>query len=133
MSAQPLNTEIKVYRRLRTQVANDRHDPIKLQGRCRAKYVVVPGEETRVLATHDAVVSDAWRYGHPVVRYARTLVTPNDMYDHITGLAFPIRLTMEPRDLFIEKTEADIAEDLFGESKVISDAANTTDTTPFPY
>jgi hypothetical protein len=117
MSAQPLNTDIKVYRRLRTQVANERHDPIKLQGRVRAKYAVVPGEEIRVLSTLDAVVTDAWRYGHPIVRYARTAQTPNDMYDNIDDLAFPIRLTMEPRDLFIEKTEAAVADDLFTEAQ----------------
>ena len=74
--AQPLNAEISVFRRVRAQTDQDRHDPIKGMGRFRAKQVIAPSQEIRTLETKDAVVSDAWRYGHPVVRYVRGNAAP---------------------------------------------------------
>lgn len=113
-SAQPLNTEIAVFRRVRSQMANDRHDSVKqMTGEMRPRYVVVPAEEVRVLETKDSVVTDAWRYGHPVVRYNRSAKTPATVYDGVTGLDFPVRLTAQRRDLFITKTEANVGDDLF--------------------
>lgn len=112
MASQPLNSDISVFRRVRTQVQNERHDPVRLLGRVRPKYVVVPSEEIRVLATEDDNVTDAWRYGHPVVRYARDYTRPADVYDGVSGLDFPVRLTAEPRDLFIQKTAANAGDDL---------------------
>lgn len=112
MASQPLNTDISVYRRVRTQVGNERHDPVKMLGRMRAKYMIVPSEEIRVLATNDDVVTDAWRYGHPVVRYQRAAKTPADVYEQVSGLDFPVRLTAEPRDIFIQKDSDNITDDL---------------------
>jgi hypothetical protein len=112
MASQPLNAEISVFRRVRTQVQNERHDPVRLLGRVRPKYVVVPSEEIRVLSTKDSNVTDAWRYGHPVVRYARDFVRPADLYASASGLDYPVRLTAEPRDLFIQKTDANVTDDI---------------------
>ena len=120
--SQPLNADISVFRRVRVQTDQDKHDSIKGIGRFRAKQVVAPGQEVRVLETKDATVSDAWRYGHPVVRYVRGSDTPTpvgqqtktlqQVYDNVSGLHMPLRLTAERRDLFIEKAAASVTDDL---------------------
>ena len=96
MSAQPANTEIQVYRRVRVQAANERHDSLKQMGRLRAKYVVIPAEEIRVLETKDSLITDAWRYGHPVTRYSAPAKATQTVYNNVDGLAMPVRLTVEP-------------------------------------
>jgi hypothetical protein len=112
-AAQPLNSEISVFRRVRVQARNERHDTIKMMGLMRDRYVVVPGEEIRVLDTKDALVTDAWAYGHPVVRYARADVTVDTVYQGVTGLDFPVRITADRRDLHIQNTTAARTNDLF--------------------
>ena len=126
-SAQPLNADISVFRRVRAQTDQDRHDPIKGMGRFRAKQVIVPGQEIRVLQTLDAEYSDAWRYGHPVVRYIRGNASPTpsgqrtetlqQLYSGVSGLHMPLRLTVERRDIYIEKTTAAVADDLFAQAQ----------------
>lgn len=117
MSAQPLNTEISVYRRVRSQMQTERHDSVKaLTGEMKDKYVIVPGEEIRVLATMDAsTVTDAWRYGHPVVRYSRSTKAPADVYAGVSGLDMPVRLTAQRRDIFTQNSEGNETNDLFGD------------------
>ena len=117
MADQPANTDIKIFRRVRTQASNDRHDSLKQMGIMRPKYVVVPAEEIRVLNTNDALVTDAWRYGHPVVRYSRPAKTINTVYTNVDDLAFPIRLAGDWREFQIEKTRAHAADDLFQETR----------------
>ena len=122
-SAQPLNADISVFRRVRAQTDQDRHDPIKGMGRFRPRQVIAPGQEIRVLETRDGTVSDAWRYGHPVVRYVRGNAAPTpsgqrtktlqQVYDNVTGLRLPLRLTVERRDLYIENKPAAVTNDLF--------------------
>ena len=122
MASQPLNAEISVFRRVRAQADQDKHDALKGMGRFRGKQVIAPGQEVRVLETKDAVVSDAWRYGHPVVRYVRGNATPTpagertktlqQVYDNVSGLAQPLRLSVERRDVYIENDSDNVANDL---------------------
>jgi len=126
-AAQPLNAEISVFRRVRAQADQDRHDALKGMGRFRAKQVIAPSQEVRVLETKDNAVSDAWRYGHPVVRYVRGNGAPTpagertktlqQVYDNVSGLSMPLRLTVERRDIYIEKSAADVADDLQGDTR----------------
>lgn len=123
--AQPLNAEISVFRRVRAQTNQDRHDPIKGMGRFGDKQVIAPSQEIRVLQTSDNVVSDAWRFGHPVVRYVRgnTAPTPSgqrtktlqQVYDNVADLRAPLRLSAERRDIYIEKNADGVNDDLHGE------------------
>lgn len=124
-AAQPLNAEISVFRRVRAQTGQDRHDPIKGMGRFGPKQVIAPSQETRVLETRDAAVSDAWRFGHPVVRYVRGASAPTpvgertktlqQVYDNVGDLHMPLRLTVERRDIYIEKSAVGVCDDLQGE------------------
>jgi hypothetical protein len=116
-AAQPANTEIQVFRRVRVQAINDRHDSLKQMGRLRSKYVVVPAEEIRVLSTQDDVVTDAWRYGHPVVRYSREAKEVQTVYDNVSDLEMPVRLTVDRREFQIEKTSDAVGDDLFQETR----------------
>lgn len=126
-SAQPLNADISVYRRVRAQTDMDRHDPIKGMGRFRPKQVIAPGQEIRVLQTYDSNVTDAWRYGHPVVRYVRTNSAPTpsgertktlqQVYDNVDDLHAPLRLTAERRDVYIEKGPEAVCDDLHEETR----------------
>jgi len=122
-SAQPLNADISVFRRVRAQTDQDRHDPIKGMGRFRPRQVIAPGQEIRVLQTYDAATTDAWRYGHPVVRYIRGNAGPTpakertktlqQVYSNVSGLRLPLRLTVERRDLYIENKPSAVTNDLF--------------------
>ena len=112
MASQPANTEITVYRRVRAQVEAKRHDPVNIIGRIRPQILVVPAEEIRVVETRDNLVTDAWRLGHPLVRYARPEKTPGDLYDSASGLDFPVRLTNTHRDRFMQKTAENVADDI---------------------
>jgi hypothetical protein len=112
-SGQPANTDIKVFRRVRAQLEPGRHDPVLLQGRIRPRIVIVPSEEVRVTETRDAVISDAWRLGHPLVRYARGSMAVVTAFAGVSGLDFPVRLTNSHRDLLLQKTLEDVEDDLF--------------------
>lgn len=120
MASQPLNADISVFRRVRAQANQDRHDVIKGMGRFRGKQVIAPGQEVRTLQTYDSNVSDAWRLGHPVVRYVRSDSAPagertktlQQVYDNVDDLQIPLRLTVERRDVYIEETQASVGGDL---------------------
>lgn len=125
MASQPLNADISVFRRVRAEANQDRHDPLKGMGRFRGKQVIAPSQEIRTLQTYDSTVSDAWRLGHPVVRYVRGNAAPTpagertktlqQVYDNVDGLQMPLRLTVERRDIYIEETQADVGGDLHQE------------------
>jgi hypothetical protein len=125
MASQPLNADISVFRRVRVQTDQDKHDALKGMGRFREKQVVAPSQEIRVLETRDSLVTDAWRLGHPVVRYVRGAAAPTpagertktmqQVYDNVSDLRQPIRLSVERRDVYIEKTEGAATDDLHGD------------------
>jgi hypothetical protein len=113
---QPLNTTISVFRRLRTFRANERHTSIKhLTTPFDHNVVAVPGEEIQVLETRDANITDAFRYGHPIVVYPRTSCTPATVYAGVAGLNFPVRMVGNPRELQIENVAASVNNDLYGQ------------------
>jgi hypothetical protein len=101
MASQPANATIQVFRRIRSQRDDARHEAIRnvLSPGLRALVMVVPGEEVLVNETLDAVVSDRFRFGHPVVRMPRGYTTFQEAVDGISGLAFPVQVG---RDKFLE-------------------------------
>jgi hypothetical protein len=118
MGAQPLNTNISVYRRLRTYRENRRHTSIKhLTTPFDGDLVAVPGEEIQVVETRDAVVTDAFRYGHPVVVAPRAGCSLATLYAGVSGLDFPVRLTGNPRELQVQNAAASINNDLYADAR----------------
>ena len=122
MAGQPLNTEISIFRRVRAYRDMDRHASVQGMRSFGSLRMSVPGEEIRVMPNSASVAtdgydsgwkSDAWRYGHPVVRYERAPVTPKQFYASAGGtLSIPLRLGDNRRDLFIEKKPEHITDDL---------------------
>lgn len=110
MASQPANSTIRVHRRVRAYRQDLRHNSIKdLTMRMRPLIMSVPGEQVLVTETRDAVVSDAFRSGHPVVRYLREVTTFEEAAEGISGLNFPVKIG---RDKFLEKSTANVADDL---------------------
>ena len=110
MASQPANSTIAVHRRVRAYRQDLRHNTIKdLTMRMRPLIMSVPGEEVLVSQTLDAVITDAFRYGHPVVRLLREVTTFEEAAEGISGLEFPIEVG---RDKFLNKDAAHVREDL---------------------
>ena len=119
-SAQPLNTTISVFRRLRTFRDNRRHTSIKhLTAPFDGELVAVPGEEVQVIETRDTVVTDAFRFGHPVVIAPRTPLTLANLYAAVGGLDFPVRMVGNPRELQVQNVAAHVTDDLYAEAQVV--------------
>jgi hypothetical protein len=127
MGAQPLNTNITVFRRLRTFRENRRHTSIKhLTTPFDGDLVAVPGEEIQVVETRDAnFVTDAFRFvqrdgtvlGHPIVVQPRDPCTLATLYAGVSGLDFPVRLPGNPRELQVQNTPAAVDNDLYGDAR----------------
>lgn len=118
MGAQPLNTNISVYRRIRTFRDNRRHTSIKhLTTPFDGDLVAVPGEEIQVVETRDAVVTDAFRFGHPVVVAPRQSCTLAALYAGVSGLDFPVRMVGNPRELQVQNAAASITNDLYADAR----------------
>ena len=114
--AQPLNTTIFVLRRVRAVKENRRHTSIKhLTTPFDDFYVSVPGEEIQVVETRDSVVTDAFRFGHPVVVAPRAVCSLPTVYAAVAGLDFPVRMVGNPREVQIQKTLANRGDDLYGQ------------------
>lgn len=122
MGAQPLNADISVFRRLRVFRENRRHTSIKhLTTPFDESLVAIPGEEVQVVETRDNNVTDAFRFGHPVVVAPRTPATLADLYAGVSGLDFPVRLTGNPREVQVEKLPANVEDDLYGEAQDVQE------------
>lgn len=119
MGAQPLNTTITVFRRIRSYRDNRRHTSIKhLTTPFDTELVSVPNEEVQVLETRDASFrTDAFRFGHPVVVGPRDPCTVVELYAGVSGLDFPVRLPGNPRELQIQNTEAAVENDLYADAR----------------
>jgi len=117
MAAQPANTDISVLRRVRVVRDNRRHTSIKhLTTPFDEEIVAVPGEEVLVVEVRDtSFVTDAFRFGHPVVVTKRAVCDVGTVYGSVSGLDFPVRLPGNPREVQIQKTLASKADDLYGE------------------
>lgn len=118
-AAQPANTTISVFQRLRTVRGNGRHTSIKhLTTPYDTANVAVPGEEVLVIEDRDATFkSDAFRYGHPVTVSARAACSIATVYTGISGLDFPVRLPGNPREIQIQKAAANITDDLWAQAR----------------
>ena len=119
-SAQPLNTTISVFRRLRSYKDNRRHTSIKhLTTPFETDLVSVPGEEVLVTETRDANITDAFRFGHPVVIAPRSPATLAEIYAGVAGLDFPVRLPGNPREVQIQNTSSNVTNDLYGDAQAV--------------
>jgi len=117
-SSQPLNSTITVYRRLRTQRQDERHDSVRsiLAPGFRPLAAVVPGEEVKVVRTFNAVVSDRYFRGHPVYVSNRAVVDYNNVVTNVSGIEIPFQIG---RDKFVNKDATNVGDDLFGEAQAL--------------
>lgn len=120
-AAQPANTAISVFFRLRSFRDNRRHTSIKhLTTPFDTALVAVPGEEVQVIEYRNAAFkTDAFRFGHPVVVAPRHNCTVADVYAGVSGLDFPVRQIGNPRELQLQKTAAHKADDLFAQTQAV--------------
>jgi hypothetical protein len=85
------------------------------------KIMNVPGEEILVYETRDSsFVTDAFRFGHPVVVIPRTKATFETAAEGIADLQFPITLPGNPRDAFLTKTAGNNTDDLHQELRDVA-------------
>ena len=122
MGAQPANTAITVQRRTRAVRENRRHTSVKhLTTPFDPFYASIPGEEIQVVETRNidpalgAAITDAFRFGHPVVIAPRAVCDLPTVYAGVSGLDFPVRMIGNPREVQIQKTLTNRADDLYGE------------------
>ena len=122
MASQPANTTIEVFRRIRAQRDDQLHTSVKHRTTPFGTQVMsVPGEEILVVETRDSsFVTDAFRFGHPVVVSPRVKATFEDAAESIADLNFPVRLPGNPRDVFLEKSPGNNQDDLHQELRDIA-------------
>jgi hypothetical protein len=110
MAEQPLNATISIFRQVRAYRQELRHEADKaITGKLRSLVMSVPSREVLVSQTRDAFMTDAHRYGHPVVRFPVASTSLATAINGITGLQFPIRIG---RDVFLAKDQAHRTADL---------------------
>jgi hypothetical protein len=127
MSAQPLNTTIKVHRNIRGRRDDHRTDTIEiLTKRLRSLIAVVPGYEvlSGVLA-RDTTVSDMSPYmgqakysgrGFPIVVGLLDTVDFSDAQEGLADVEVAFKIG---RDQFITNTSAGLDGDLFGDAAAL--------------
>jgi hypothetical protein len=115
-AAQPANTTISVFRRVRVYRDNRRHTSIKhLTTPFDDQLVAVPGEENEVLETRDTTFrSDAFRYGHPVTVLPRTRTTLASILAAVPDIKLSV-LPCNPREVQIENTAGHQTDELYQE------------------
>lgn len=122
-AAQPLNTAIQVFQRVRVVYANPLHRSVKaMLAPWSPRVVPAPGKETDFTETLDsAFKSDAWPNGH---RVAVAPLGARCMADvvAISGMDFPVRLPGNFREVQVQKNAANITDDLHQEIR--DEAAN---------
>ena len=120
-AAQPANTQISVFRRVRAFRQNLRHTSIKhLTTPWEGFRVAVPGEEVDTVEHRDPTGvnavgrTDAFRFGHAVTvapRYAPTLA---QVLAGVPGIKL-VALPANPREVQIENTPSHRTDELFQE------------------
>lgn len=120
MASQPSNTDIQVFRRVRSQREAVRHDSVKnITHKLRGLLVVPPGEEDRtIVVARDSNVSDLSAYmgqsaggatrGMPVVIGTRALKDFSTI-ENLSGINFPVSIG---HDKFIEEDSTNVGGDL---------------------
>jgi len=123
--AQPANTAISIFPRLRTIRNHGRHTSIKhLTTPFDGMLVPAPGEENQVLEVRDQNdKSDAFRFGRPVSVQPRAYPTIAAVYAGVSDLDFPVRLPGNPREVYIQKAASNVADDLHAEVRAVSTGA----------
>ena len=114
MASQPANTDILVHRRIRAQTDNLRHTTVKeVINPFTPKVMSVPSREIMVFENRDGSLrTGAFRFGFPVTVERRDKTTLATAIAGISGLNFPIRFPGVQRDVFLEKDDANVADDL---------------------
>lgn len=118
-NSQPANQQISVFRRLRTQRADRRHESIKsiLSPGLRPLVLVVPGEEVQIVRTYDDFRTDRYWRGHAIYVNNRARDSYADAVSGISDIEVPFQLG---RDKFINKDEANRGDDLHQEARDLS-------------
>lgn len=134
MSAQPLNSDIKIYRSVRSTRTRALNDSIAVAiKRLRPSVLSVPGHEVRAGAlTRDTAHSDFSPYmgearhnavrGFPIVYGFKELMPLETALASLTDVDFPI---MIGQDQFIFNTAAGLSTDLHSDVQALDAAYNT--------
>ena len=125
MASQPANTQINVFRTVRTRVDMQLFGSIKERTQRLGNVVVmVPGEEIDVYQTLDSAgtnapgANPAWRFGMPISVNQRVRSSVADMHaavalDSDAGtLDFDKQIVGTRQDRFLRNVSADVAGDL---------------------
>ena len=125
MASQPLNTEISVFRRVRSQREPQRHDSIKnITGKLRRLILMAPGQEIRTqVVSRDTSVTDFSTYmghasaaatrGHPIVIGVNP-VKDFSVVEQLTGINFPVEIGA---DKFVEEDATHVGGDLHQDTR----------------
>jgi len=129
---QPANATIEIFRNVRSYRQDFRHEAVKklAQSLGRDPVMSVPGREVIVAQTTDGVVSDAWRFGHPVVTFPRHFVSLGTALASITDVKL-MRL-VGGRDFFLTKETGHNIDDLHAEIRVLDHPGANPDTSINP-
>jgi hypothetical protein len=126
MSAQPLNTTIQVFQRVRSQRQDLRHETVEaLTKRLRPLITIVPGHETltAVLAA-DATTKDFSSYGRngvPIVRGLKKVTSFAQTQENTAGVDFAFQIG---RDKFVQNTSDQLARDLYADAQASANTPN---------
>jgi len=133
MSAQPANTQIKVFRTLRSYRRADRQETIAaLTKRLRPQVMSIPGREDLVeVKTRDASVSDFSSYmgearttavrGYPIVIGLRDQVSLAQAQGNLPNIGFSFKIG---QDQFIQNTETGLSGDLHQDGRDLTPDIN---------
>ncbi len=120
MASQPANTDIQVFRRMRSQREPQRHDSVKnITHKLRGLILMAPGEEirTRVVSRDTAVTDFSANMGEARHNAGRGLpvvvgVQANKDFntiENLTGIDFPVEIG---HDKFVQEDSANVGGDL---------------------
>lgn len=129
MSSQPANTQISVFRTVRSRIDLGLFASIKERTqRLGTAYVMVPGEEIDVYQTLDGAGTNApgpnpaWRYGMPVSVNQRVRSTVAEMHTAMAAdadagaLDFDKQLVGTKQDRFLQNVASAAAADIQGDA-----------------
>lgn len=131
MSGQPAQTDISVYRALRSQRNPRRNASVAaLTKDLTSLVMVIPGKETGVIyGNRDSAVSDLSPYMGPPTRTGRGFPVTIDLrkcvsyayaQTHLADVDFGFTIG---RDRFITNTSAGLSGDLFGDAGALTDSS----------
>lgn len=136
MASQPANVDILVKRRVRSYRQNLRHNNIHgLVNRLRGQVMSIPARETLDLTwrgtdTDSDIVTTALTEGRgtglPVVRGLKPVVTLPEAVAGVADLDFPVVIG---QDRFLNKADANVADDLHQDNRDVLDATLPSGTT----